>query len=94
VIGAEGGTFVRLYRLGQLVAQTNDARFHIAMGGHCNAPRAMDVCARRVGARLTLELQRQAALEYEDSDPLPSGQVALGCRGCSVNFSDFVMAKW
>ena len=92
VIGAEGGQLVRLFRRGVLVTQSNDARFQISMGAHCNTPRAMDICVRRVGGKITLLLQRELALEYEDPEPLPPGQVALGCEGCSVNFSDFVMA--
>ncbi|MFQ6099109.1 MAG: hypothetical protein ACE5O2_15365, partial [Armatimonadota bacterium] len=90
VIGAEGGRYTRVYRRGKLVMESPDPRFRITMGSHCNSPRAIGVEIRKSGGHLRLFLQGVAALDYQDPDPLMGGHVALGVRGCNVNFRDFV----
>lgn len=91
VIGAEGGRRTVLLRNGVEVASSSDPRFRISMGSHCNSPRAVQVRATRHGGRLSLMLTGRVALEWEDREPLPAGQVGLGVAGCRANFRDCVI---
>lgn len=93
VIGAEKGTATRLLRGTQVVAETRDPRFRIAMGGHCSSPRAIHVVADVEGKKLTLDLNGQRALEYTAPEAVGRGQVGLGVEGCHVNFRDLWIAE-
>ena len=91
VVGADGGREVRLYRDAELVARTDDARFAIRMGSHCNEPRTLDLVARCARGHVSLAVQGMPALEYVDPSPLPAGHVALTVDGCKANFRDVVV---
>ncbi len=91
VIATDGARVTKLLRQGEVVAQTDDPRFRVAMGSHCNAPRAINVRLQRRGGKLALFLQGVLALEYDDGDPLPPGLLGLGVANCSANFRDVVV---
>lgn len=92
-IGAEGGRHTRLYRQGQLAKQVDDARFTIAMGPHCNTPRAIEVFAVKHGGALSLSLNGVETLTYDDPEPLDSGYVGIGAAGCRANFRDLFLYR-
>ena len=93
VVGAEGGRLTRLYRNGELVQEVNDRRFTIAMGAHCNTPRAMEVAASKHGGKLRLSCNGVEALTYEDPEPLGDGWVGIGAAGCRTNFRDLILHR-
>jgi hypothetical protein len=92
LIAGDGGRVTKLLRKGVVVAETDDYRFRISMGGHCNSPRAIQVIANQRSGELTLHLNGVPALEYTDPDPLPGGLVGIGCADCPADFRDFWMA--
>lgn len=91
IVGEGGGRRTTLLRNGVEVASTDDSRFRIVMGGHCNSPRAVDVRASVLGGHVTLTVSGVPALEWDDPEPLPGGHVGLGLRGCRANFRDCVI---
>jgi len=92
LIGADRGKGIRLYRDGEVVASVDDPRFHISLGGHCNTPRSMDIVVHKIGPHLTLRLQGELVLSYDDPQtPLPAGHVALSVEDCRTNFRDLVV---
>ncbi len=91
IVGADGGRRTRLLREGTEVARTDDPRFRIAMGGHCNSPRAVSLRAASHGGHLSLIFNGRLALEWDDPVPLPGGHVGLGAEGCRANFRDCVV---
>ncbi|MCD6360047.1 MAG: hypothetical protein J7M38_04220 [Armatimonadetes bacterium] len=91
IAGADGGGRTVLLRNGVEVASTDDTRFRIVMGGHCNSPRAIQLRAVKRGGHLSLTITGRVALEWDDPDPLPAGQVGLGLEGCRANFRDCVI---
>jgi len=91
VIGADGGLRTRLLKQGQVVATTEDPRFRVTMGSHCNTPRAIEVLAVKNGGELRLSLNGGEALRYTDPEPLQTGQVALGVGECRANFRDLFL---
>ncbi len=88
VVGADGGRRTVLLRNGVEVASSDNPRFRIVMGGHCNTPRAVRLRAQNAGGVLTLTFNGIEALRWQDPDPLGGGQVGLGCDGCRVIFRD------
>jgi hypothetical protein len=76
-----------------MVAQVDDARFTIAMGSHCNTPRAIEVFALKNGGSLSLSLNGVQALTYDDPAPLGSGYVAIGAADCRANFRDLFLYR-
>ena len=40
---------------------------------------------------IAVDLTGRVALEWEDREPLPAGQVGLGVAGCRANFRDCVI---
>jgi len=91
VLGADGGRSTRLLREGTEVASTDDYRFRISMGGHCNSPRAVRLRAAVQEGRLSLVYNGILALEWDDPTPLPGGHVGLGADKCRANFRDCVV---
>ena len=91
-IGANRGTCTRMRRRGKVVFETYG--FDIVMGDHCNTPRQVEVYLRKAGSRLTLVLNGQTLVQFEDPDPLPAGWLGLGVSDCRANFSDvFIMPE-
>lgn len=88
VVGAEQGRQARILRLGEVVAETDDPRFRIVMGGHCNTPRIIHVAVLQRDGELELVVNGETALRWTDPDPLPGGLAALGVDGCTANFRD------
>jgi hypothetical protein len=78
--------------LGEVVAETRDSRFAIAMGGHCNSPRTIHVVASQRNGQISLRLNDLEALQFTDPEPLGTGYVGIGAADCSANFRDFWMA--
>lgn len=92
IVGADKGKRNVLLRDGVEVASSDDRRCRIAMGGHCNSPRAVRIRAQRAGDTLTLTFNGVEALRWTDPEPLTGGgQVGLGCNGCRVLFRDCVI---
>jgi hypothetical protein len=88
IVGEGGGRRTVLLREGVEVASSDDSRFRIVMGGHCNSPRAVNIRASVSGGRVALTVSGVTALEWDDPEPLPGGYVGLGLRGCRANFRD------
>ena len=91
VVGAEGGRRTVLLRNGIEVAASDNPRFRVVMGGHCNTPRAVRLRAQNAGGVLTLTFNGTEALRWQDPEPLGGGQVGLGCDGCRVILRDCVI---
>jgi len=91
IVGADGGRNTRLLREGVEVARTDSRRFRIAMGGHCNSPRAVRLRAAKHSGHLSLTFNEMLALEWDDPAPLPAGHVGLGLERCRANFRDCVV---
>ncbi|MGD8239105.1 MAG: hypothetical protein PVH68_11170 [Armatimonadota bacterium] len=94
VIGADRGRATKLLRQGQVVAETSDRRFRIAMGSHCNTPRGFDARVAKRGGHMSLRLNGVTALEYTDPEPLGPGQVGIGAGQCRANFRDVALYTW
>ncbi|MFQ5808229.1 MAG: hypothetical protein ACE5JM_01310 [Armatimonadota bacterium] len=94
IIGADRGRATKLLRQGQVVAVTQDRRFWISMGRHCNTPRAFDVRVAKRGGYMSVSLNGVTALEYTDPQPLGPGQVGIGAGQCTANFRDAVLYTW
>ena len=92
-IGEEGGQVSRLYRKGEVVAETRDPRCRVTMGAHCNAPRAMEIIAAKNGPKLTLVLNGVDAIDYEDAEPLGDGWMAIGTANSRANFRDLLIYR-
>ncbi|MBM3473950.1 MAG: hypothetical protein FJX75_11830 [Armatimonadetes bacterium] len=86
LVGAEGGRGTRLFRKGQLVAETTDPRFS-------STARAIEVIATKSGGSVTLWLNGVQALTYEDPEALGAGRVALGVEKCRANFRDLFLYR-
>ncbi|GEM_PF-5934234 len=92
VVGADRGARNVLLRNGVEVAASNDYRCRIAMGGHCNTPRAVRIRAQRAGDEVSLTFNGIEAIRWTDPEPLSGGgNVGLGCAGCRVLFRDCVI---
>lgn len=94
VVGAEQGRYARILRLGKVVAETDDPRFRIVMGGHNNTPRIIHVAALQRDGELALLVNGETALRWQDPDPLPGGLAGLGVEGCTANFRDLWLMPW
>ncbi len=92
LIAGEKGRVTQLLRLGQVVAETRDRRFWIAMGGHCNSPRAIHVVVSQLRGEISLCINDEEALRFTDAEPLRGGYVGIGASDCAANFRDFWMA--
>lgn len=71
-VAPSGEDKARILRQGAVVAETKD--FIMPREGH---NRWMELTAERVGSRLQLLFDGQQLLNYEDSQPLPGGYVAI-----------------
>jgi hypothetical protein len=76
-----------------LAKQVDDAQFSIAMGGHCNTPRAVEAFAVKHEGSLSLFFNGVEALTYDDPEPLGCGYVGIGAVGCRANFRDLFLYR-
>jgi len=77
VYGGWGNTLTRLFRQGEVVAETNQARLPSNDDTNLFHRHWWDIRLQKAGHRVRAWVDDQLVLEYEDPDPLPGGKVAL-----------------